>query len=188
MRRGKFLINKVVFLGASESGKTQLCHRIHHNKFSEMYLETLDVDFFSKTVNGAVHDVKKLHILDATGHPRFTSIVSSYLRETAFIICCIDCSAEDTVAASLEYLQDPVFRLEDLGDDVRIVLMLTKTDLNPTYDKAAILKQVIEAGVPISSNVESDVFATSAKDNVGIKEFIGYLERNFVDPAFCGEC
>ena len=83
----------------------------------------------------------------------------------------------------MAYLQAYAPGLKDLGYAVRIVLVLTKTDLNPDYDKAAILGQVKQAKIPISSDAENDVFATSAKTGEGVDDFLAYLERNFVDPA-----
>ena len=54
--------NKVVFIGAAESGKTQLIRRIHDDSFQSDYKTSVDVGLFLKIIGDLSTSEKELRI------------------------------------------------------------------------------------------------------------------------------
>lgn len=76
---------KVIVLGDSGVGKTNLITRLCDDKFKETYVATIGVDFKIKTI---IHSNKryKLQIWDTAGQERFRNLTQTYYKNTSGII------------------------------------------------------------------------------------------------------
>jgi Ras-related protein Rab-8A len=76
---------KVIIIGDSGIGKTNLITRFCENNFKESYVATIGVDFKIKTMN-AGNRRYKLQIWDTAGQERFKNITQTYYKGAAGII------------------------------------------------------------------------------------------------------
>ena len=76
---------KVITIGDSGVGKTNLLTKFCDGVFKDSYVATIGVDFKLKTIN--VDDAKvKLQIWDTAGQERFRNITQTYYKGAAGII------------------------------------------------------------------------------------------------------
>ena len=76
---------KVIIIGDSGVGKTNLITRFCENSFKDSYVATIGVDFKIKTLS--VGDRRyKLQIWDTAGQERFKNITQTYYKGAAGII------------------------------------------------------------------------------------------------------
>jgi len=76
---------KVIIIGDSGVGKTNLLTKFCDGVFKDSYVATIGVDFKLKTIN--VDDAKvKLQIWDTAGQERFRNITQTYYKGAAGII------------------------------------------------------------------------------------------------------
>jgi len=80
---------KVLIIGNSCVGKSNILLRFSENVFHESFLPTIGVDFKIKNVE--VNDkVVKLHIWDTAGQERFKTITATYYKGAHGIIIVYD--------------------------------------------------------------------------------------------------
>jgi small GTP-binding protein len=117
---------KVVLVGDSGVGKTNLASRYVFNKFSFENNTTIGVEYFSKNIT--FDDIKiKIHIWDSAGQERFRSITKCYYRgaKGAFVVFDI------TKPESFENTEKWIEELLNTGDKDLIVYVLgNKVDLD----------------------------------------------------------
>lgn len=70
---------KILIVGDSGVGKSNLLLRFVDNKFEPSHISTIGVDFKIKTIMIGEITIK-MQIWDTAGHERFRSVVSSYYR------------------------------------------------------------------------------------------------------------
>ena len=70
---------KILIVGDSGVGKSNLLLRFVDNKFEPSHISTIGVDFKIKTIMIGEITIK-MQIWDTGGHERFRSVVSSYYR------------------------------------------------------------------------------------------------------------
>lgn len=76
---------KVIIIGDSGIGKTNLITRFCESNFRESYVATIGVDFKVKTINVSNRRYK-LQIWDTAGQERFKNITQTYYKGAAGII------------------------------------------------------------------------------------------------------
>jgi small GTP-binding protein len=82
-------IFKVVLLGNSGVGKSNLLSRLNTNEFSEEFLSTIGVEFLTKILE--VDGVKvKAQIWDTAGQERYNSMMATYYRNAKGAIIVYD--------------------------------------------------------------------------------------------------
>lgn len=117
---------KLVLVGDSGVGKTNLASRYVFNKFSFENNSTIGVEYFSKNI--IFDDIKiKIHIWDSAGQERFRSITKCYYRgaKGAFVVFDI------TKPESFENTEKWIEELLNTGDKDLIVYVLgNKIDLD----------------------------------------------------------
>jgi len=173
---------QVVLLGAPQSGKTQLFNRMSARAYDSTYQRTPGLEHAAIEVNSLASDAKKIDLWAITGADSFTPTASIYISSSQFVFCCVDCSNDKTIQAGIDYFKKLLFS-SALGSNIKVVLMLTKSDLNDAIDKSAILKRVIQAGIPITSALPGDVFASSSKEAEDIQEVSDYIERCIISSS-----
>jgi len=76
---------KVIIIGDSGVGKTNLITRFCENTFKDSYVATIGVDFKIKTMSVGERKYK-LQIWDTAGQERFKNITQTYYKGAAGII------------------------------------------------------------------------------------------------------
>jgi small GTP-binding protein len=152
---------KVVFIGDSGVGKTNILSRYCNNEFLPNSKTTIGVEFASKILNIDGRKIKT-QIWDTAGQERFKSITNTYYYRSqgAFVVYDI------TKKTSFENVDKWVNQLrQSAGPEVSIILVGNKTDLNSL--RAVSKKETIE-----KANLLGDLefVETSAMSNINIKE------------------
>ena len=122
---------KIIFLGDSGVGKTNLMKRFSEDQFFFNSKPTIGVDFRTKIVKISEH-VIKLQIWDTAGQERYKSFTKAYFKDCKGILMVYDI----TSSKSFDNL-DNWFRLADEQskvDNLPIVLVGNKTDLDERRD------------------------------------------------------
>ncbi|KAH8925757.1 ras-domain-containing protein [Atractiella rhizophila] len=135
---------KLVFLGEQSVGKTSLITRFMYDTFDNTYQATIGIDFLSKTMYLEDRTIR-LQLWDTAGQERFRSLIPSYIRDSSVAVVVYDittpiirfdrCGRSDIdndVESHIfyEYLQMGRRCTSRAGNDVIIVLVGNKTDLN----------------------------------------------------------
>ena len=87
---------KIILIGNTGVGKTSYCDRLVHNKYNDIFLPTLGVDFFAKHMKLDDNTVIKTHIWDTAGQEKFNGIIKHYYKDIAGAIIMFDISNKYT--------------------------------------------------------------------------------------------
>jgi small GTP-binding protein len=118
------LIRKIVLLGDSGVGKTNLMLRITEGAFEEKEKSTIGVEFGTKFLKNAKGETEKLQIWDTAGQERFRSIASVYYRNASGIL--LVCEKETPVTSLEMWIKQIRFYA---SESVFIILACNKCDL-----------------------------------------------------------
>eukprot|EP01017_Pseudomicrothorax_dubius_P011673 TRINITY_DN1440_c0_g3_i2.p1 TRINITY_DN1440_c0_g3~~TRINITY_DN1440_c0_g3_i2.p1 ORF type:complete len:170 (+),score=38.51 TRINITY_DN1440_c0_g3_i2:141-650(+) len=146
------LLYKLIIIGDSEVGKTNILTRYVHDTFNESYLPTIGVDFGIKTFSIKDKTVK-LQIWDTAGQERFRTITTSYYSGCAAAIVVYDITNQ----ASFENIQNHVKFIRQANPAALVVAVGNKTDLSGTR----VVKYEDED--KLSKELEIQFFEVSAK-------------------------
>ena len=117
---------KIVLVGDSGVGKTNLLSRFTKNEFNLESRATIGVEFAAKTLTADNGEVIKAQIWDTAGQDRYRAIASSYYRGAAGAILVYDI----TKKRSFDNLEKWLTELQNNGsEDMTLMLIGNKTDL-----------------------------------------------------------
>jgi Ras-related protein Rab-1A len=151
---------KIVVVGNSGVGKSNIIVRYADNKFIEIHMSTIGVDFRVKTIK--VDDkLIKLQLWDTAGQERFKSITSSYYKGANAIIIVYDVTSRDSFI-NLDKWIDDIDKYTSY--DVIKVIIGNKTDLT---DKRSVS---YEEGAQFAKTNGMIYAEASAKNSTGIEE------------------
>ena len=94
---------KVIFIGESAVGKTNIISKFRYNTYEESYLTTIGLDFHIKTLNIRGKHIK-LQIWDTAGHSKFRQILDQYYKVADVICFCYDITNKDSISNIEEWL------------------------------------------------------------------------------------
>ena len=116
---------KLVLVGDSEVGKSQLLLRYTKDQFSYKPQSTIGVEFVAKTVR--VDDVFiRAQIWDTAGQERYRAITNTYYRQAIGVLLVYDISRR----SSFESIEKWLNEVRDHADQkVEIILVGNKNDL-----------------------------------------------------------
>eukprot|EP01113_Clastostelium_recurvatum_P018022 TRINITY_DN2126_c0_g1_i1.p1 TRINITY_DN2126_c0_g1~~TRINITY_DN2126_c0_g1_i1.p1 ORF type:complete len:212 (+),score=52.33 TRINITY_DN2126_c0_g1_i1:175-810(+) len=120
-------IFKVVLLGDSGTGKTNICSRFTKGEFSEQFKATLGVDFAMKIMNIEKKRIK-IQLWDTAGQERFRTITTAYYRGTVGALLCYDITKPETFENAARWLDE--LRFHSDVPELTIMLVGTKSDLS----------------------------------------------------------
>ena len=181
--------NKVVLLGNSGVGKSNICTRIVLNLYNSNNTATIGGQFFSiKLYSQKLDRDENLQIWDTAGQERFRAMLPLYLREAVIIIIVIDVS--NNVQEQFDYwinyyLKNKVFYSKyhsliiifnkiDLLHKNYIIDTINCLDLLSTNNQYEFIEQKLkELDVP-----HSNLIKISCKDNVGFNILKSCLINN----------
>ncbi len=155
------MILKLVLIGDSFVGKTNIMSKYLKNEFHEDSKATVGVEFGSKKFE--IEGVSiKAQIWDTAGQERYKSITNAYYKGSKGAFIVYDISRKTT----FENVDKWIGELKDnASEDVHIMIVGNKSDLE---DKREVKK---EEGIEFSKIYNYCLFfETSAKNNISIKE------------------
>jgi len=116
---------KVVLIGDSGVGKSNLLSRFTRNDFSAESKSTIGVEFATRTIN-VESKVVKAQIWDTAGQEKYRAITSAYYRGAVGALLVYDITRTPT----FEHLERWLSELLDHADkDIRVMLVGNKSDL-----------------------------------------------------------
>lgn len=119
-------IFKIVLLGDSGVGKSQLVNRFTNSEFNPDSKATIGVEFATRTVRIDDKKLVKAQIWDTAGQERYRSLASSYYRGAVGALLCYDITDMSTFNNIPLWLKE----VEDnAGKDCLIMLVGNKMDL-----------------------------------------------------------
>lgn len=128
---------KVLVVGDSGIGKTNLIARYTGEAFSREHVSTIGIDFRLKTVvttpdsvsstTATTPSIIRLHLWDSAGQERFRSVTNMYYRDAHGVVCCYDITDRITFK-NLGFWIDSA-RTMCRHENVPIVIVGMKSDL-----------------------------------------------------------
>ena len=116
---------KVIIIGDSGVGKTNIMSKFLKNKFMEESKATVGVEFGSKLFDLNGHKIKA-QIWDTAGQEKYKSITGAYFKGSKGALVVYDITQKSTY----EYLEKWVNDLKSAGDPkITIILIGNKSDL-----------------------------------------------------------
>jgi small GTP-binding protein len=117
---------KVVLIGDSGVGKSNLLSRFTKNEFNLESKTTIGVEFATKSIEVG-NKIIKAQIWDTAGQERYRAITSAYYRGAVAALLVYDITKLHTFQNVEKWLQE----LKDYADDNIVVMLVgNKTDLN----------------------------------------------------------
>eukprot|EP01094_Clydonella_sp_ATCC50884_P012450 TRINITY_DN2255_c0_g1_i2.p1 TRINITY_DN2255_c0_g1~~TRINITY_DN2255_c0_g1_i2.p1 ORF type:complete len:197 (-),score=53.06 TRINITY_DN2255_c0_g1_i2:178-768(-) len=158
--------HKLVLLGGSGVGKSNLVLRFVKDQFTEHLESTIGAAFLTQSVTTKEGKVIKFEIWDTAGQERYRSLAPMYYRGAHSAIVVYDITAPETLERAKDYIKEVK---KQGSSNVVIMLAGNKTDLEgqrkvPSKDGDAAAN---ELGVFFSE--------TSAKTGEGVKELFMLL-------------
>lgn len=166
------MVYKIVIIGDSGVGKTQLLDRLSKNTFDLESKSTIGVEFGTKTI---IHNniQIKLQLWDTAGQERYKSITTAYYRGAVGVILCFDLTKHisfDNIIRENGWFNEANTNCQNQ----KYILVGTKSDLIHLRD---INKNKIEEFIRLN---EMPYIETSSLNNSNIDEMI----KNLVEKIY----
>jgi Ras-related protein Rab-11A len=162
------IIFKVVLIGDSGVGKTNILSRYIKDDFSIETKNTVGVEFGSKIIKFKENTIK-IQIWDTAGQERYRSITNAYYKGAKGAMVVYDISKRYT----FDNIDKWISELKNSGDeDVNILLVGNKCDLE---DQREITKEEAEKK---AENFKCAFIETSAMQAVNIEKAFNMLVEN----------
>lgn len=151
---------KVVLVGNSGVGKTNIMTRIIRNEFYPNIKSTIGVEFASKTIT-IDEKVVRVQLWDTAGQERYHALAKPYYRGASGALVVYDVTQQDSFEGVKRWLG---LLREHAGPDLIIMLVGNKTDLNH-------LRVIsIEAGRRLAEKEGLLFMETSAADGSNVEQ------------------
>ena len=166
------IILKLIIVGDSGVGKTNILSRYINNEFSQTSKATVGVEFFSTLVKKN-RKLIKLQIWDTAGQERYKSITSAYYKGAKGAFVVYDITKKD----SFNNIEKWIKELKINGDeDIFIILIGNKSDLEE-------MREInVEDVKKKAEELKIGYFETSAKDGSNIEHafdvIVGEMMKN----------
>ena len=163
---------KIVVVGDSGVGKTNLIKRFISNEFSGNLKATIGVEFMSKTYRINKH-LFKIEIWDTAGQERYKSITAIYYKGSKGALIVYDTTNQTT----FENIDKWILELKDkTSNDIKLMIVGNKIDLKDERQvkNEDALKKADTLGIPLME--------TSALEATNVKEaFYDLLKEIYKD-------
>ena len=161
------LIFKIVLIGDSGVGKTNILSRFINNEFSLTTQATVGVEFGSKIIKKG-EKLIKLQIWDTAGQERYKSITSAYYKGSKGAFVVYDISRKSTFDNVDKWIDE----LKNHGsEDVFIMLVGNKSDLK---DQREITEEEVKKKAELYNVAFCETSALEGKN-------IGYAFENLIN-------
>ena len=142
----EYLKFKIIIIGDTGVGKTNILHRYLTDTFKEDSKSTVGVEFFTKSFKVNQEDIK-LEIWDTAGQERYKSITSSYYKGSRGALLVYDITKDksfDNIDKWMKELNDVV------KERIKVILVGNKSDLkdNRKVQTDIALQKAKELNIP----------------------------------------
>lgn len=164
---------KIVMIGDSGVGKTNIMTKFSRNVFSQTSKATIGVDFASRNIS--IDDKYiKIQIWDTAGQERYRAITSSYYRNSSGIMLVYDITNEDTFRHCTKWLTE---LKSNIGANIPILLIGNKNDI--------IYQRTVSENIAAEFAKNSGLMfmETSALDGNNIDEAFSVLAKHIYDAT-----
>ena len=157
-------ILKIVVVGDSGVGKTQLLNKFACNEFDLESKSTIGVNFLTKFVEkkGAIGGGYKLQLWDTAGQERYRAITMAYYRGSFGMLLCYDSTKKHTFENISKWLQE----INDINGTKEAKVMLIATQI----DRKKLKEVPTHVGRQYATDNGMLFFETSALTGEGVDE------------------
>ena len=159
---------KIIIVGDSGVGKSNILGRYINNIFKQDTKSTVGVEFASKKIKANGVNIK-LQIWDTAGQERYRSITSAYYRGSKGCFIVYDISSLQTFESVEKWYEEV---LKSGEKDISIILIGNKCDLENER------KVTVEMGENKARNLNCPFFETSALNNIHIEDVFQSIAEN----------
>ena len=177
---------KIVVVGDSGVGKTNLIKRFISNEFSENFKATIGVEFMSKTYRINKH-LFKVEIWDTAGQERYKSITAVYYKGAKGALVVYDTTDKST----FDNIDKWMLEIKDkTSKDIKLMIIGNKIDLKDEREvkneeamkKAESLRiPLMEASALDSTNVKEAFYDLLKEIHRDIKENLTIPENKYLN-------
>ena len=151
---------KIIIVGDSGVGKTNLITRFASDKFDKNSKATIGVEFIYKTIK-INNEIFKIEIWDTAGQERYKSITSAYYKGARGAIVVYDITSEDSFKNIDVWIEEVKSKATS---NLQIMLIGNKSDL---FKDRKISK---EQGIDKARSLNLFLFEASALDKTNVNE------------------
>ncbi|CAK79285.1 unnamed protein product (macronuclear) [Paramecium tetraurelia] len=153
------LLIKILLIGNSGVGKTQILLRYTENQFKSSFLSTIGIDFKIKKIQ-VDEKVVKMQIWDTAGQERYQTITQTYYKGAMGIILVFAVNDKETFNDIDKWMNQIK---QHASDNIIKVLIGNKTDLP---DRCISYEQALQ----MAQKYNIPYFETSAKEGTNIND------------------
>ena len=158
---------KIIVVGDSGVGKTNLINRFASDKFDTNSKATIGVEFVYKTLK-INKDVIKVEVWDTAGQERYRAITSSYYKGAKGAIIVYDITNEDSFNNVESWMNEVTKKGKT---DMQFLLVGNKKDL--INDR----KVTEQKGIDKAKELNMNLFEASALEKTNVNEAFNYLVK-----------
>ena len=151
---------KLIIVGDSGVGKTNLITRFASDKFEKNSKATIGVEFIYKTLK-INKDIFKIEIWDTAGEERYKSITSAYYKGAKGAIIVYDITSEKSFNNIETWIQEVKGKS---SNNLQILIIGNKSDLSKDRKVSS------EQGIEKAKTLNLHLFETSALDKTNVTE------------------
>lgn len=163
-------IIKVVLVGDSDVGKSNIVTRFTYDKFESNFITTIGVDLLVKTVEVDGKRIK-VQIWDTAGQERFRTITKTYYRNSDCVMVVYDTTNYESFKNAQKWIHD----MSDSVDN-RTYKILVGNKIDITTNTSVNKEQAKE--MALENNM--DACEVSAKDGTGIDGMFNDIVKNCI--------
>ena len=173
-------IYKILLLGDSAVGKSCLLLRYCDEKFQDLHLATIGLDFRLKRINLENNKKIKVQIWDTAGQDRFLAITKNYYRGANGILLVFDI----TNLSSFEHIKNWIEQIKEEAPE-KIIIYLVGNKIDCTNN--IVISN--EEGNKLAKQFSLKYYETSAKTNENVDstflELIKEIDSIYSDSNNC---
>ena len=158
---------KIIVVGDSGVGKTNLINRFASDKFDTNSKATIGVEFVYKTLK-INKEVTKVEVWDTAGQERYRAITSSYYKGAKGAIIVYDITNEDSFNNVESWMNEVTKKGKT---DMQFLLVGNKKDL--INDR----KVTEQKGIDKAKELNMNLFEASALEKTNVNEAFNYLVK-----------
>ena len=158
---------KIIVVGDSGVGKTNLINRFASDKFDTNSKATIGVEFVYKTLK-INKEVIKIEVWDTAGQERYRAITSSYYKGAKGAIIVYDITNEDSFNNVESWMNEVTKKGQR---DIQFLLLGNKKDLFNDREVSE------EKGIEKARELNMHLFEASALEKTNVNEAFNYLMR-----------
>ena len=169
---------KIILVGDTQVGKTQILYRFIHKEFQDVSASTIgsDIELFNVELK---NKILKLTIMDTAGEERFRSITRGYFTNVPCAIIVYDITNKGTFNSVKQWIND----CQSYGSkNIHLILVGNKIDLS---DSRKVSK---EEGIELANEYCMDFLESSAKTGENIekifKKICEFISKNIDEGKY----